>query len=495
MLTETSGKTYASHGVTDEVIAKVQQDDTHDIRQGRTILHTHMGGDRDTTGNQRDIMKRFRSVAFRGVVIGMTSFMPSPVHAQGARPAASAPYAQPPLDGLSLGMAYNRMMGTTPDFRPAAERSGAYRNATTFDRPAVLTREISRLEGAFHTFDLDRTYAMRIDVNVLQYDPQRGGFPLDFGPASQIQMNDPASFHSYALAFRNADDADVVAVGDATAARNLAQANRLDTQGTIAGRATLQMVFRLADAPPTLNNAPDTVRADILAARLLNGDGSVLHDFGSLASQGAATARAADGTPAVPVLKVADVQGFRIGMPMAEAEALGSRGWTTKLGPEGLATVLFFNGMKPATATWARCGGMEYGSPDPMALYAGVAATPQFTDCVGVRLDGNASPGSSHTVVAMASRQLLGSTSPATVLASLRGKFGSPTYVRNQGNNLVWLGRDPAHLDAPPVQVTADVRENPEAGVHGTVLTVTVEPYRDPHPKPVPQAASVAAKL
>ena len=45
------------------------------------------------------------------------------------------------------------------------------------------------------------------------------------------------------------------------------------------------------------------------------------------------------------------------------------------------------------------------------------------------------------------------------------------------------------------MQVTADVREDPQAGAHGTVLTVTVEPYQDPHPKPAVQAPSVAAKL
>ena len=410
---------------------------------------------------------------------------------------ASAFYLQPPLDGLALGMAYNRMNGTTPDFRPAAERSGAYLNATTFDRPAVLTREIARLEGAFRTFDLDRVYSMRIGVNVEQYDAGRQGYPVNFGAGSGIQMTDPTNFHGYDLTFRNADDVDFLAVGDATAARNFSQANGFDTQNAIAGQATLQLAFRLADAPPTLDGSPDTVRADILAARVLSQNGTVLHDFGSLVLQGATAAHGADGAPAIPELKTADVQGFHVGMSAAEAEALGSRGWTTKLGPDGLRIIAFFNGLQPAAPIWARCGGMEYGSPDPSAVYAGTASLPPFKDCMGVRLDGNATAGSTHTVEVLVSQQHLGEADAGKLLTELKAKYGPPVYVRNSGTNLVWLGRDPARLDGSPLEVTADVRDDPlQVGRHESVLSVTIEPYVDPRPKPAAQAAtSAAAKL
>lgn len=140
---------------------------------------------------------------------------------------------------------------------------------------------------------------------------------------------------------------------------------------------------------------------------------------------------------------------------------------------------------------------MEYGSPDPAAVYAGTASLPPFKDCVGVRLDGNATAGSAHTVEALTSQQHLGEADAGKLLAELKAKYGPPVYARNSGTNLVWLGRDPSRLDASPIEVTADVRDDPmQVGRHESVLSVTIEPYVDPRPKPATQAAtSAAAKL
>ena len=158
-------------------------------------------------------------------------------------------YRQIPIDGLTLSFALNRMNGTTPDLREFAERSNAYMNATAFDRDAVRTREIARLEGQLRNLDLDRTYTLKLNMAIKQYDPARQGYPLDFGPASGISFDDP-TFHSTILQFSNANEVNFIAMGDATAARNFAQRFKLNMQYEQAGNGILELALRLVDAPP-----------------------------------------------------------------------------------------------------------------------------------------------------------------------------------------------------------------------------------------------------
>jgi len=421
---------------------------------------------------------------------GAVAQSPRPAQPASASPGAANLYAQGPLDGLSMTMAFNRMNGTTPDFRPYGEQSGAYTNATVFDKQAVLIREIARLEGQFKTFDLDRTYSMQIGVPVQQYDPARQGYEIGFNEGSQIGMSDPVNYHSYNLAFRNAGDVNFLPIGDSTAARNFSQRNGFSTQGDMAGQAAIQIAFRLADAPPTLGRGQDTVRADILAARLVSQTGSVLYDFGNTAAANSSPTRSADGVSNSPMLKAVDTQGFRVGMTSAEAEALGTRGFKVKLGQQGASVLAFFNGLKVATPTWARCGNLEFGFQDYMARAQGGAPPPIFVDCVAVKVEAG-SGGTSQTVTAVSSEQHLASD-PASLLAALRGKYGPPTYVRNNGSNLVWVGRDPAHPDAPASQIVADVSQQGQDGARETLLSVVVTSYEDPHPK-APPAPTVSA--
>ena len=113
-----------------------------------------------------------------------------------------------------------------------------------------------------------------------------------------------------------------------------------------------------------------------------------------------------------------------------------------------------------------------------------------------MRLDGPATPGSTRKVDTLVSRQHLGAADPGKLLEALRAKYGAPVYVRNNGTDLVWLGRDPTRPDASPLQITADVHGEITAnGSHETVLDVGEKPYADPRPKPVVQATAAAAKL
>ena len=433
------------------------------------------------------------------VVALLASFATHSAYAQGrpavqrSNTAASGLYDQGPLDGLSISFAFSRMSGITPDFRLYAEASNTYKNATVYDRPTVLTREIARLEGQFRTFDLDRVYSMRIGVPIKQFNPEQRGYSIGFGEGSQISLNDPVTYHGFRLAFRNAGDVNFVPMVDATAARNFAQQNGLDMHRESAGQGAIQIAFRLADAPPSLNGDGDTVRADILAARLVSRTSAVMYDFGNTAAASASPTRTADGVSADPMLKAVDTQGFRVGMTLEEAEALGSRGWKTKLNSQpGDTTVVFFNGMTVDRPAWVRCGTVEHGYQDPMAMMTGGQQTPPFADCVAVKLDSAIGPGAPRKLATIATEQRLATADSAALLTALRTKYGVPTYVRNDGTNLVWIGRDPANPDTPAVQVMADVSQNGQGTERQTILLIEIQAYADPRPKPAPTPPAAA---
>lgn len=404
-------------------------------------------------------------------------------------------YGQPQITGLDATMAFARMNGITPDFRPYAERSNRYQAATVYDRDAVLTREIARMEGEFRTFDLDKVYTMRIGVPLLQYAPAKGGFPLGFGESSSIGLADPVTGHGYALAFRNAADAGLVPFADPSSARNFAQRFGFNTQFDQAGTVVLEMAYRLVDAPPSVQGR-DVLRADILTARLITQTGQPVYDFGGTAASKTTVARNADGTSELPVLKSVDVQGFHIGMSEAEADALAGRGWKTKRGGGEFDTALFFNGLGAGSPDYAACADVVFGSPDQQAYFAGVSAPPKYSDCVAMTFE----PGSgqrhvdARPVIAVTAQQRLSGTSAEVLLGAVKAKYGAPLYTRNGGMNLDWVGRNPANLDGAPVEIIADVR--PDNGGGSLLLTVWEKPYQDTRPKPAaPAPASLAPKL
>ena len=421
-------------------------------------------------------------------------------HAQGRpaaqRSSATAPtlYDMGPLDGLSISFAFSRMAGTTPDFRPYAEATNTYKNATVYDRPTVLTREIARLESQFQTFDLDRVYSMRIGVPIKQFNPEQRGYSIGFSEGSQISLSDPVTYRTFRLAFRNASDVNFVPAADATAARNFAQKNGLDMQRESAGDGAIEIAFRLADAPPSLNGSGDTVRADILAARLVSQTGAVMYDFGNTTAATASPARSADGVGAMPMLKAVDTQGFRVGMTMEEVEALGSRGWKTRIATQpNDEKIVFFNGLTAERTNWVRCGTMERGYIDPRLLIGGgIPQMPPFADCVAVKLNTTIGALVPKTLASLATEQRLATSDSAALLAALRTKYGVPTYVRNDGTNLVWIGRDPANPDSPAVQVMADVSLNGQGAARQTVLMIEIQAYADPRPKPAPAPPAAA---
>ena len=430
----------------------------------------------------------------------LSSLVPPPAQAQPRSAIAAAPagpggadpalYRAPPLDPLVLVMAYHRFTGTTIDFRPYTERSTAYRNATAFDRADVLTREIARLEGQFASLDMNRTYLMRLGTQLRQYDGARGGYPLGLSPESFVPVADPATFQQFGLQFRNAEEVAFLPVGDVTAARNLAQRHGLSTQYENAGDVVAELAFRLAEAPPAVDGGTTIVRADVVAARVLTRTGQPMWDFGPTAAGRAPTPQAT--VPgAQAALKVADVQGIRVGMPVAEGVGLASRAypmgqgrrWFRDIKPDAASS-----GPNLGTANQVRCG------LDPLSLndemmrrQMGESTEVTVSDaseaCVGIDAAERKDSGEPELVGRVTSGQRLGGATVEAVRQALVEKYGPPTYTRGGGRVLQWIGRDPARTDEGQVSLTARIDARRDGGV---LLGVEAVPYVDPNPRAVP---------
>ena len=441
----------------------------------------------------------------------LSSLLSLPAQAQ-QRPAIAAAPAGPggadpslfraqPLDPLLLVMAYHRFTGTTLDYRPYAERSTAYRNATAFDRADVLTREIARLEGQFASLDLNRTYLMRLGTQLRQYDGSRAGYPLGLSPESFVPVNDPATYQQFGLQFRNSEEVGFLPVGDVTAARNFAQRYGLSTQYENAGDVVAELVFRLAEAPPAVDGGTTIVRADIVAARVLTRNGQPMWDFGPTAA-GRAPAPQAAVPGAQPTLKAADVQGIRVGMPVAEGAGIASRAYTTGQGRR------WFRELKPNAASSSsnlgtnkevRCGLDPLSiSDEMMRRQMGESTDATVSDaseaCVGIDAAERKDSGEPELIGRVTSGQRLGGASSEAVRQALMEKYGPPTYTRGGGQVLQWIGRDPARTDGGEVSVTARIDPRREGGV---LLGVEATPYVDPNPRaaPMPVSAPSAPRL
>ena len=413
-------------------------------------------------------------------------------------------YQQPPLDGTAMAFAYDRMDEITPDYRTYAERSTAYTSASVFDRDAVLAREIARLQQQFQNVDLARVYTVRLRTELRQYDATHGGYVLGLSEDSFIPVNDPATFKNYGLQFRNPGDVNFIRIGDANAARAFAERSRLNTQSPLAGFVVLEMAFRLVNAPPMVDQGgPLMVRADVLSARVLNSStGAVVYEFGltPAASRSPSGAGAESVARGQAELKAVDVQGLHLGMPQSEAEAIASHGWTTKRGAQQAGQVLWFNDLQARQDDWAVCGDLTNGTPPPMELMVG-ASPPPYRDCIGydfARVGASNGPYSDR-LGQVASEQFLAVGDTATLRRALEDKYGNPTYVRNGGCDLVWVGRDPAKPDGEPVKIEATLRVENGQGAHNhIVLQVSMVPFVDPQrPQPVvgPPAVSGGPKL
>ena len=407
-------------------------------------------------------------------------------------------FRAPPIDPTTFILSYNRMTGTTPDFRPVAEQSTAVRNASAFDRADFVTREIARLEGLFASFDPHRTYSLRLATNLRQYDAARQGYPTGLDPEAFIPMQDPVNHRPFGLQFRNLDDIAFLPMGNVTAARNFAQRHRLSTQYDIAGEAVLELAYRLVEAPPAIGADRTIVRGDILAARLVTRSGQPIWEFGPTAASRSAP-QPAQVPGSVPVLKAADVQGIRIGMPRAEASGITSRDYplndpTERLGGSGR----WFRGAQMQGVRVPMCG-LDAGLTGngtysaAMAILTGegngrAVVADESEACLGFDIGSPMKP--AETVTRVTSGQRLAGQTPDAVRQALIGKYGPPTYTREGGKVLQWIGRDPARPDGGAVAIVAQIEPRQGGGV---VLAVESAVYVDPRPRQGPSPTTPTA--
>ncbi len=412
-------------------------------------------------------------------------------------------FRAPVLDPLSLVMAYNRLNGTVPDFRPYAERSSAYVNASAFDRSAVMAREMARLEGQFASLDLNRVYAMRINTQLHQYDSARRGYALGFTPDTFVPIGDPVTGRRYDLQFRNLDEVGFLPVGDAVAARNFAQSHAFNTQYDNAGLVILDFVIRFAEAPPEVSGGSTVIRADIVAGRIITPSGQPVWDFGRTAA-GAVPAPAALVPGVLPLLKAADIQGISVGMPAEEGAGIASRAYPTERwhNPQGGRWFRAIDpgaeptGFVPNRAQAVRCG------LDPLSGYDasmraqmdGRTGDDPVADasqaCLGydvLAADGSATTG---TITSVTSGQRLPGATLDSVRQAMVEKYGSPTYTREGGRLLQWVGRDPLHPDAAPVSLIARLGTERPGSV---ALGIKAQPYTAPGSSQATQSQAAPA--
>lgn len=419
----------------------------------------------------------------------------------GADPAI---FRSPPLSPVEFVMAYHRLTGTTIDFAPFAQNSTAVRNATTFDRPDVLAREIARLEGQFAALDLGRVYLMRVGTQLRQYDGQRGGYPISLNPEAYISISDPVTSRPFGLQFRNVEDIAVVPVGDTTAARNFAQRHGLNTQYEIAGDVVLELAIRLIEAPPAIASGITIVRADIAAARISTRNNQPMWDFG-LTSAGRAPAPTAAAPGSMPILKAADIQGVRVGMPAAEAAGIASRAYPTERYRSDQGGRWYRNITPGADRggfnnTDIRCGLDAVSAYDAAMSFAqgGSLSDIPVADVSEACFGYDAAMGDGIVPRGMIARISSGQRLPGAtfevVRQALTEKYGTPTYTRQEGRTLQWIGRDPGRQDGSLVAITARIEARQGGGV---VLGVDAAAYVDPIQRraPVPASAPSAPRL
>lgn len=380
--------------------------------------------------------------------------------------ARAGPFQQTQLDANGAMIAYHRFNGTMPDFRRYAERSQAYQKATAFDRDQVRAREVARLETEFQRFDTRRPYLARLSTTLAQYDMGRRGYSLPLNETSYVNLYDSVTGRQFGIQFRNPEEANFISFPDVAAARAFAQRNNLDMQNSTAASVVLELVFRLVEAvPETGGSGPQLLRADIVAARAMK-ENAALYEF-------RVTPPASPKPEAVAAagLRAADIQGVRLGMARAEAEALAATTYRAapEVTPEGAAA--YFDG--PGDVADRRCG-VERGPGMPAQQPDGTPTFFTVPDSAAACLSFQAAQQGGISLVT--SGQRLETATREQVQAALTEKYGPPGAILEGGSLLIWKGVDPAAPGAPPVQINARIQEVGTGALKVLLLGIELRP-------------------
>ena len=389
----------------------------------------------------------------------------------------------PRLTDLDTALAYAKMTGTTPDFRAYGEHAAAYQAASAFQKDAVLTHLVRAYGAEFDSLSLSRAYSLTVNLTLQQFDAARGGYPIDFDEQHFIPIRDPAASTTYDITFSNIDSFDLIPMGN-EAAQDFAARFNLDTHSPYAGFVLFQIAFRLEDAPPATDANSTTIRAHILAARIVNATGQVLHSFPL--DQAPASAETA-GHPTISrpePLKSASVEGLGLGMPHADALAVAHKAFTG-FSQESPSFDAYFDGARggivptcghaPPARNWAASGGWGMAQENDKPG--------DFSDCLSFDVASNA-------VSAIHSIQFLPDTTRAAVMHALTDKYGPPIYTARDStqDDAKWIGRDGSGL-------IVEIDGTLISIAHVIELRVDAHPWADPHAKAVTPPTITAPKL
>lgn len=246
------------------------------------------------------------------------------------------------LDETLVVLTWYRLTGRTPDFDRAAGFAEPVRRASQFDRPETLRAEVTRLQSALQAADPGREFSVRVNDHVSQYDHDRGEFTIQlFTEGTYLPLR--VFNEEYQLVFANAAGGRAIAMPRDTARAFDLRLNRTGR------RVTSEVRFRVIGAgdPTGAVSGDRVIRAEILAARLLDDAGAVVHvpNF-----QPAATV--AEAAPASFDPLGVDVAGFRIGVRGKDLEATLTRLYgkadrtaRTTSTPKGVAATIEVNSM------------------------------------------------------------------------------------------------------------------------------------------------------
>jgi hypothetical protein len=213
-----------------------------------------------------------------------------------------------------IALAWHKVSGVAIDFQRVAERSDAVRRVSNFDRPEALAAEIRRLEGLLAAARETEEFTMQVNDRIAEYDHASGEFSITlFEPGYFIPVE--ALGQQYQVVFANAASARAIPMPRE-------EARDFDARLNAMGRGVLTEVrFRVIGTgdPAGAVGGERVVRAELLAARVLDRAGRVLHT--------ATVASAAAIAAAAPVLDLhrADVAGLRVGVAGKDLEATLAR--------------------------------------------------------------------------------------------------------------------------------------------------------------------------
>lgn len=217
------------------------------------------------------------------------------------------------LDPEQFALTYHKLAGKAFDFDRNAAASVVVARASGFDRPDVLTQEIARQRAVFDAASDQIVFETDIQNSISDYDHDRGEFSVAvFEPGAYM----PIYFNrqEYRVVFANAGQARAIRMPKEEAR---AFDQRIMRDGS---RAVMTPVrFRIVgDGDPAgAVSGQYVVRAELVSAQVLDGDGSVL------------TTPDLTAAPAAPLAAfnplAVDAGGLRVGVSADELEAAVTR--------------------------------------------------------------------------------------------------------------------------------------------------------------------------